>query len=72
MGGALSGPACVGTHSARVHAAPACWAWAAAASAHPHQRLPGLPQDEVFLNGAIVLPHKDIKESILEEGKIVM
>lgn len=28
--------------------------------------------DEVFLNGAIVLPHKDIKESIYEEGKIIM
>ena len=26
------------------------------------------PQDEVYLNGAIVLPHKDIKDSILEPG----
>lgn len=30
------------------------------------------PQDEVYLNGAIVLPHKDIKESILEPGTIIM
>jgi mannose-1-phosphate guanylyltransferase len=29
-------------------------------------------QDEVLLNGAIVLPHKDIKESILEPGTIIM
>ena len=30
------------------------------------------PQDEVFLNGSIVLPHKDIKESIMEPGTIIM
>ncbi|KAL4447628.1 hypothetical protein ABPG75_004847 [Micractinium tetrahymenae] len=29
-------------------------------------------KDEVYLNGAIVLPHKDIKESILEPGTIIM
>ena len=29
-------------------------------------------QDEVFLNGSIVLPHKDIKESIMEPGTIIM
>ena len=29
-------------------------------------------QDEVQLNGAIVLPHKDIKESIMEPGTIIM
>lgn len=28
--------------------------------------------DEVYLNGAIVLPHKEIKESILEPGTIIM
>lgn len=33
---------------------------------------PAPPQDEVFLNGAIVLPHKDLKESILEPGTIIM
>lgn len=33
----------------------------------PHQ-----PQDEIFLNGAIILPHKEIKESNLEPGKIIM
>lgn len=29
-------------------------------------------KDEVMLNGAIVLPHKDIKESIMEAGTIIM
>lgn len=29
-------------------------------------------KDEVALNGAIVLPHKDIKESVSEPGKIIM
>ena len=29
-------------------------------------------QDEVYLCGAIVLPHKDIKESVLEPGTIIM
>jgi mannose-1-phosphate guanylyltransferase len=29
-------------------------------------------KDEVALNGAIVLPHKDIKESVTEPGKIIM
>lgn len=29
-------------------------------------------KDEVLLNGSIVLPHKDIKESVLEPGKIIM
>lgn len=29
-------------------------------------------KDEVALNGAIVLPHKDIKESVVEPGKIIM
>jgi mannose-1-phosphate guanylyltransferase len=28
--------------------------------------------DEIFLNGAIVLPHKDLKESVLEPGTIIM
>lgn len=28
--------------------------------------------DELFVNGAIVLPHKGIKEKILEAGKIIM
>lgn len=28
--------------------------------------------DEIYLNGAIVLPHKDLKESILEAGTIIM
>ncbi|GAB4814853.1 hypothetical protein N2152v2_001899 [Parachlorella kessleri] len=28
--------------------------------------------DEIYMNGAIVLPHKDIKESILEPGTIIM
>jgi mannose-1-phosphate guanylyltransferase len=28
--------------------------------------------DEVYLNGAVVLPHKDIKESVLEAGTIIM
>lgn len=29
-------------------------------------------QDEVFMNGTIVLPHKDIKESNLDPGTIIM
>ncbi len=29
-------------------------------------------KDEVLLNGSIVLPHKDIKESVTEPGKIIM
>jgi mannose-1-phosphate guanylyltransferase len=29
-------------------------------------------QDEILLNGGIVLPHKEIKESILEPGTIIM
>ena len=29
-------------------------------------------KDEVYLNGAIVLPHKDLKESILEPGGWVL
>lgn len=29
-------------------------------------------QDEVFLNGTIILPHKEIKETILEPGTIIM
>lgn len=29
-------------------------------------------QDEIYLNGAVVLPHKDIKESVLEPGTIIM
>lgn len=29
-------------------------------------------KDEVFLNGAVILPHKEIKESSLEAGKIHM
>jgi mannose-1-phosphate guanylyltransferase len=28
--------------------------------------------DEIYLNGAVVLPHKDIKESVLEPGTIIM
>lgn len=28
--------------------------------------------DEIYMNGAIVLPHKDIKESILDPGTIIM
>lgn len=28
--------------------------------------------DEIYLNGAIVLPHKDLKESVLEPGTIIM
>ena len=28
--------------------------------------------DEIYLNGAVVLPHKDIKESVLESGTIIM
>lgn len=27
---------------------------------------------EVFLNGSIVLPHKEIKESIMDAGTIIM
>ena len=27
---------------------------------------------EVFLNGSIVLPHKEIKESIMDPGTIIM
>jgi hypothetical protein len=29
-------------------------------------------QDEIFLNGTIVLPHKEIKESQLDPGTIIM
>ncbi|KAK9810857.1 hypothetical protein WJX73_002434 [Symbiochloris irregularis] len=29
-------------------------------------------REEVFLNGAIILPHKEIKETILEPGTIIM
>lgn len=29
-------------------------------------------KDEVFLNGTIILPHKEIKETILEPGTIIM
>jgi mannose-1-phosphate guanylyltransferase len=29
-------------------------------------------QDEIFLNGTIVLPHKEIKDSQLEVGTIIM
>lgn len=29
-------------------------------------------QDEVFLNGTIVLPHKEIKETVLDAGTIIM
>ncbi|KAK9814845.1 hypothetical protein WJX72_012522 [[Myrmecia] bisecta] len=29
-------------------------------------------KDEVFLNGSIILPHKEIKESILDPGTIIM
>lgn len=32
----------------------------------------GYVQEEVFLNGAIILPHKEIKETILEPGTIIM
>ena len=39
-------------------------------SLRPHP--PAALQDEVQLNGAIVLPHKDIKESIMEPGTIIM
>lgn len=28
--------------------------------------------DEIYLNGAVVLPHKDLKESVLEPGTIIM
>lgn len=28
--------------------------------------------DEIYMNGAIVLPHKDIKENVLEAGTIIM
>lgn len=28
--------------------------------------------DEIYLNGAVVLPHKDIKDSVLEAGTIIM
>ena len=28
--------------------------------------------DEIYLNGAVVLPHKDLKESVLEAGTIIM
>ena len=31
-----------------------------------------LVQEEVFLNGTIVLPHKEIKDSILDPGTIIM
>lgn len=31
-----------------------------------------LVQDEIFLNGTIVLPHKEIKDSQLEAGTIIM
>ncbi len=40
---------------------------------HPPHPTPGtLLQDEVQLNGAIVLPHKDLKESVMEPGTIIM
>ena len=39
--------------------------------AHAHPQPPPM-QDEIYLNGAIVLPHKDIKESVLEPGTIIM
>jgi hypothetical protein len=29
-------------------------------------------QEEVFMNGTIVLPHKEIKESNLDPGTIIM
>lgn len=29
-------------------------------------------KDEVYMNGAIVLPHKEIKESVLDPGTIIM
>jgi len=29
-------------------------------------------QEEVFMNGTIVLPHKEIKESNLDQGTIIM
>ncbi len=29
-------------------------------------------QDEVFLNGTIVLPHKELKETVLDQGTIIM
>lgn len=29
-------------------------------------------QDEIFLNGTIVLPHKELKESVLDQGTIIM
>ncbi|CAK0785405.1 cytochrome c1 [Coccomyxa viridis] len=29
-------------------------------------------KDEVFLNGTIVLPHKELKETVLEQGTIIM
>ena len=29
-------------------------------------------REEILLNGAIVLPHKEIKETILEPGTIIM
>jgi hypothetical protein len=50
--------------SARFHAQTPC--------VLPVYCLCNAPQDEVFLNGSIVLPHKDIKESIMEPGTIIM
>ena len=32
----------------------------------------GPAQDEVFLNGTIVLPHKELKETVLDQGTIIM
>jgi mannose-1-phosphate guanylyltransferase len=29
-------------------------------------------QDEIFLNGTIVLPHKELKETVLDPGTIIM
>ena len=29
-------------------------------------------RDELMLNGAIVLPHKEIKESVMDPGTIIM
>ena len=31
-----------------------------------------IPQEEVFLNGTIVLPHKELKETVLDPGTIIM
>lgn len=68
-----------------VECLPSSWCAPCSRSPPKHSQQPSLPpvclptppppaalQDEVQLNGAIVLPHKDIKESIMEPGTIIM